>query len=63
MQYVPLGAPIKSARKEKTESAAFKPPHAGSTGPLGKPYEYIPSPPLKQVSYIPSPPLKPVSYI
>ena len=54
MQYVPLGpAPRlkKGEGKGKADGAAFKPPHAGSTGPMSK-YEYIPCPAIKQVSNI-----------
>ena len=48
VQYVPLGPTARPRRGGKGESAAFKPPHAGSSGPLGK-YEYIPCPAIKQV--------------
>ena len=51
LQYVPLGAPIKVMKKAKAESAPFKPPRAGSAGPLGKPYEYIPCPVQKRVRH------------
>ena len=49
MQYVPLGPSPKRVSTGKAETAPFKPPHAGSTGPLGKPYAYVPCPELKQV--------------
>jgi len=52
LQYVPLGPAIKGKSTGKPESAPFKPPHSGSSGPLGKPYEYIPCPALKQVRCI-----------
>lgn len=49
LQYVPIGPAMRGKPAGKAESAPFKPPHAGSSGLLGKPYEYIPCPVLKQV--------------
>lgn len=49
LQYVPLGPAAKVMKGVKTESAAFKPPHSGSSGTLGK-YEYMPCPANKQVT-------------
>ncbi|KAL3158746.1 hypothetical protein ABBQ32_011474 [Trebouxia sp. C0010 RCD-2024] len=47
IEYVPLGPAARLTKSAKAESAAFKPPHSGSSGTLGK-YEYIPCPAIKQ---------------
>ncbi len=49
LQYVPLGPAVKGKSTAKADSVPFKPPHSGSSGPLGKPYDYVPCPALKQV--------------
>ena len=50
LQYVPLGPTVRGPRTGKADSAPFKPPHSGSSGILGKPFEYMPCPALKQVT-------------